>query len=412
HNLPLNETRTPADQAELASVVRIACEHATPLYPLGGETALDYGLPGRSAGLGLSLAGLQRVVDYPARDMTVTVEAGITMADLAQRLAAEGQWLPIEAAEPQRATLGGVIATNASGPRRFGQGTIRDYVIGISAVDGRGTLFHGGGRVVKNVAGYDFCKLLTGSLGTLGVITQVTLKVKPRPRASVLVVGDVSDLVHAEKLLAALGQSRTTPTAVELLAGPHWDDHPQLGSVAPGSVARLVVGLEGTEAEVAWMVAELAREWRQLGVESSYALSPDATPPAWNSLTEFAAAREGPAVLKANLLPSAVTSFVELARRLDTQASIQAHAASGIVIVRLAGLSPSEIAGAVIKRLQPAATAARGSVVVLHAGPGVEITRQLIWGPARSDLPQMLSVKQQFDPRGILNPGRFIFPVL
>ena len=121
-------------------------------------------MPGRT----LDLTGLNRIVDYTPRDMTIVVEAGVRMADLAATLAAEGQHLPIDVPRAGEATIGGVVATNWSGPRRYGHGTIRDYVIGIHAVDGRGTPFKGGGRVVKNVAGYDFCKLLTGSLGTLG----------------------------------------------------------------------------------------------------------------------------------------------------------------------------------------------------------------------------------------------------
>src|SRR5690606_32325083 len=119
---------------------------------------------------------LNRVIDYPARDMTITVEAGITWEQLEAELAKEGQWLPVDVARAEAATVGGAIACNTSGPRRFGYGTLRDYVIGIHAVDGQGMQFKGGGRVVKNVAGYDFCKLLTGSFGTLAVITQVTLK--------------------------------------------------------------------------------------------------------------------------------------------------------------------------------------------------------------------------------------------
>ena len=126
HQLPLSETSTPSTQAELVSVVRAAYESGTPLYPLGGETALDYGLPVKTPGIGLSLAELNRLVDYPARDMTVTVEAGITISALAELLAAEGQWLPIDVPDPDHATLGGVIATNASGPRRSGRRTIRD----------------------------------------------------------------------------------------------------------------------------------------------------------------------------------------------------------------------------------------------------------------------------------------------
>ncbi len=132
--------------------------------------------------------------------------------------------------QPAAATLGGVVATAFSGPRRYGYGTMRDYVIGITAVDGRGTPFKAGGRVVKNVAGYDFCKLLTGSLGTLGVITQVTLKVRPLPeRSRVSGVRTARSDAVAERLLAALVDSATTPTAVELLLGPRWREHASLG---------------------------------------------------------------------------------------------------------------------------------------------------------------------------------------
>ena len=193
--LPLTETRTPANQAELAAVVSEAHAAGTPLqHPLGGGTSLEYGLPARQAGLGLSLTGLTRVVDYPARDMTITVEAGLPLAELAGILAGERQWLPVEGPQPAEATIGGLMATAWSGPRRYGWGTMRDFVIGVSAVDGRGIPFKGGGRVVKNVAGYDFCKLLTGSCGTLAVVTQLTLKLRPLPDRSGLAACTVSDL--------------------------------------------------------------------------------------------------------------------------------------------------------------------------------------------------------------------------
>ena len=157
----------------------------------------------------LDLTGLSKVVDYTPRDMTILVEAGVRMADLAATLAAEGQHLPIDVPRASEATIGGVVATNWNGPRRYGYGTIRDYVIGIHAVDGRGVAFKGGGRVVKNVAGYDFCKLLTGSLGTLGVITQLALKVKPLPECSATVVADCANLSTAETMLESAGESRS-----------------------------------------------------------------------------------------------------------------------------------------------------------------------------------------------------------
>ncbi len=126
------------------------------------------------------------MIDYPARDMTVTVQAGITLAALQKLLATEKQRLPVDVPRADRATLGGVLAANVSGPRRFGFGTLRDYVIGITTINDEGQETKAGGRVVKNVAGYDLCKLHIGALGTLGIISQVTLKVRPMPEATTL----------------------------------------------------------------------------------------------------------------------------------------------------------------------------------------------------------------------------------
>src|SRR5262249_30396089 len=162
----------PATQTELCRrIAENAAGPARPIYPAGGRTAMSFGRPIEQPGLVLSTTGLQKVIDYPARDMTVTVEAGSRMDDRGKPLESETerQRLPIDAPQAHRATLGGVAATNASSSRRYGLGTMRDYVIGISAVDASGNLYKAGGRVVKNVAGYDLCKMLVGSLGTLAV---------------------------------------------------------------------------------------------------------------------------------------------------------------------------------------------------------------------------------------------------
>ena len=137
------------DQPEgVADLVREAAHAQTPVYPLGGRTGEPWRTP-RRGGRGLSLARLNRLVDYPARDLTVTVEAGMTVAELQRQLAAYGQRLPVDIPQPERATLGGAVAANSSGPRRYGFGTLRDYLLGLRAVDGRGCEFAGGGRVVK-----------------------------------------------------------------------------------------------------------------------------------------------------------------------------------------------------------------------------------------------------------------------
>jgi len=203
-SLPISEMLTPESESQVCEILRSASQNGTPVYPIGGGTSLGLGLPAQMDGFGLQVGGLNKVVDYPARDMTITVGAGITMQKLTELLSSESQHLPIDAPNPEIATLGGLIATNHSGPRRFGQGTMRDHVIGIRAVDGRGNAFAAGGRVVKNVAGYDFCKLLTGSFGTLGVITEVTLKLKPLPAAGAFVHCQPANLEQAEQLLAAM----------------------------------------------------------------------------------------------------------------------------------------------------------------------------------------------------------------
>ena len=158
--------RRPTSVAELCGLVKEAAAGGQGVYPVGGRTTLDVGLPPIKPGIALDTTALNQVIDYPARDMTITVQAGITMAKLQETLAAEGQWLPVDVPNPDQATIGGAVALNKSGPRRYGYGTLRDYVIGISFVTDEGNEVKAGGRVVKNVAGYDLMKLQVGAVGT------------------------------------------------------------------------------------------------------------------------------------------------------------------------------------------------------------------------------------------------------
>ncbi|HEX4146232.1 MAG TPA: FAD-binding oxidoreductase [Pirellulales bacterium] len=409
--LPISDTLSPPTQDELVAAVAEAYRARSAIYPVGGGTSLDHGLAAKTPGLALSLARLNRVVDYPARDLTVTVEAGITMAALDALLAAEGQWLPIEVPHTEQATLGGVVATAWCGPRRYGWGQVRDYVIGISAVDGQGLPFKGGGRVVKNVAGYDFCKLLTGSLGTLGVISQITLRTKPRPVHSAMVACRFHDWAFAEKRLAALVTSAVRPAAIELVTGPAWND--LLPAATMPAAGWLLVGLDGSDEQVSWMVDRLHTEWRASGVAKSETIEPAASAAVWQRLTDFAATESAlapsPIVVKASLRPSAVVDFVRLVVEIDPAASVQAHAGTGVVVARFADFPAASISRVLIGRLQPAAVAAGGHLVVLSSSYATELTRQAVWGGATDADTWMRKVKAQFDPENLLNPGRFVY---
>jgi glycolate oxidase FAD binding subunit len=411
--LPLTETVTPADQAEVAEAVRAACRSGTPIYPIGGGTRLRYGVRPSGPGLGLSLGRVNGVVDYPARDLTITVEAGITIAQLQDRLASKRQRLPVDVPRADRATMAGVVATCPSGPRRYRCGTMRDYVIGIRAVDGRGTTFSGGGRVVKNAAGYDLCRLLTGSLGTLGVIIQVSLMVEPMPETSAMLACDVADYDMAERLLADLMHTETLPTAIEFLAGPAWQDDGVLSAGSASGVGRLVVGFEGTAADVEWMIERLEAQWRRSPGVSTTAFRGDRCTRIWQRLVEFPAETWGAAgtaslVVQIAVLPRATTDFLRRLFQLDPDCSVQAHAGNGIIQVRFSH-EPQETFAALGGQLRPAVTAAGGSMVVLCWPDGLPLGRNDVWGPPAGGADVMQAIKSRFDPKGILNPGRFIY---
>ena len=398
--LPLRTTAAPPDEAALAEAVRRAGAERCPVYPLGGRARLHYGAPPEAPGLGLATTAMDRVLDHAADDMTITVEAGITIARLAEVLAARGQRLPIDAPQPGWATIGGLVATNTFGPRRFGYRTIRDYLIGLRAVDGRGEAFAGGGRVVKNAAGYDMPRLLVGSLGTLGIVTEVSLMVRPVPEAAALLVAKLPGLDAADCLLAGLAHSAARPVSIDVLNAGWGSDAAPAGEGDDGNV-RLLVGFEGSRTEVAWMVDRLRGEWQDSSAREVTLLDTAESAAMWQWIAEL------PAHLQANVLPGRAGALLRAVAEIDPGCALAVHAGDGVVKMRLSDEAAGDLP-AVLAKLRPVVRQFDGSLVVLDAPPGSRLTRDDVWGPPRAVHPIMRAIKERFDPEGILNPGRWV----
>ena len=397
---------TPASSKELS---RFTAENARgarqPVIPVGGRTSLNYGCPVSGETRLVSSAQLCEPVDYPARDMTITVGAGIRMDRLRELLKAEGQQLPIDVSQSQRATLGGVAATNTSGPRRFGYGTLRDYVIGLSAVDAGGRLFRSGGRVVKNVAGYDLCKLLVGSLGTLAIITELTLKLKPLPETSSLVWVAVEKLSAIEEMLQRLTTSAARPVILEALnpaAARHVAGEAKLTLTGDGPV--LIVGVEGSQNDVGWQVDALRRELESARPAAINVVRDKQADQLMKSLTEYQVLADDPLTFHANVRPSRTIAFVEQATQAGI--AIQAHAGNGIVIGHLSDASATvDRAAEILAPLRALAQAGGGNLVILNCEPDWKRKLPVFGAPPPSwDL--MRRVKTQLDPHDLLSPGR------
>jgi glycolate oxidase FAD binding subunit len=406
--LEMIPAKQPSSVAELGDIVRRAAADGQAIYPCGGRTMLDLGLSPTKPGVAVDIRKLDQVIDYPARDMTITVQAGITIAKLQETLRAEKQRLPIDVPFPDRATLGGAAACNASGPRRYGYGTLRDYVIGISFVNDRGEEVKAGGRVVKNVAGYDLCKLLTGSLGTIGVITQLTLKVRPLPEQSTL-MGFQCSSNDLDASLARSQSSQTRPCCVDLLSSAACSDITQFANVRPTADWLLLVGYEDGETATDWQAAQLLSELGRPNLlfrwTDADAWTPRDAGPLWTALSDYPIQALGVMTFKATMLPSNVASFCRVAEALV--ARLHAHAGNGIVWGHIDSSNTLDRAGETIRQLRHGAVQAAGSLVVTRCPKEWQSTLE-VWGQPRGDWELMRAVKKQLDPRDIFNSGRFI----
>jgi glycolate oxidase FAD binding subunit len=397
----------PGAVEEVAAVIVLAAEAGIPVVSWGGGTAAGVGNPAARAGLVLGLRRLNRLLEHEPGDLTVTAQAGMTVAELQTALRARGQWLSLDPGDAERATLGGVIAANASGPRRHLYGTARDLLIGVTIVTADGALVRGGGKVVKNVAGYDLPKLFVGSYGTLGVIVEATLKLRPLPDVEALVAVRFERLKDAGAAVRAVGASDLIPTALELLDGAASGP---LGFPSPASA--LVVGFDGLAEQVEWQASELAQLVAPLGGRDVRRL-PAAAWPRLATVAREAHATPA-AVMRLAVLPTLVTETMEHgaegARQRGLQSAWSAHAGVGVVTAALFTDRPQQAPAAVAAVLAEWREMARagGGYATLEWAPLAVKSQLPVWDDLGAAGRLMQRIKAQLDPKGILNPGRFV----
>ena len=393
----------PGAVDEVAAVVRLAGETDVPVLPWGGGTATAVGTPTARPGVVLGLGRLNRLIEHEPGDLTATAEAGMTLGDLQSALAARGQWLSLDPGDAERATLGGVLAANASGPRRHLYGTARDLLIGLTVVAADGSIVHGGGKVVKNVAGYDLPKLFIGSWGTLGVIVEATVKLRPRPAAERLLAVRFDRLKDAGAAVRGLLASDLIPNAVEIL------DSPVCAGLGLVGSPTLVVGFDGLAEQVDWQAAELSALATPLGGHGAAELDPMV----WSRLAVGARAAFPAlaAVMGFSVLPTVVAELMEqgaaAARNRGLQSAWSAHAGIGSVTGALAAdPEPARVAAA-LEEWRGHARAGGGHATLEWAPLAVK-SRVPVWDDPGSATRLMRGIKEQLDPRNLLNPGRFV----
>lgn len=388
----------PGSREQLAQCVGMCHSARLPVVPWGGGTQQSWGWPPAAERfVVLQTQRLNRVLIYEPDDLTISVEAGITLAELDAALATNGQMLPLDAPLPARATVGGLLATASDGPRRLGYGTARDLLIGIGVVEATGRPSKAGGMVVKNVSGFDLMKLYGGSLGTLAIIVSANFKLLPRPRHAASVVCGFGQPAAAWALAEAIYASQLAPAAVEYLEG--------LAALAPYALAIRAEGLAAAVERHVRELTSLAAQHSPLVVQTLRDGEHAALWAMVNDLPQSVELAADELVLRLSCLPGDLARSLEdartLAQRHGLALAIDARALSGLAYLRLRGEQSA------LAAWHAALLAAWPQLVVL-AGPPELRAKLPIWGHEGNNLALMRRIRQEFDPDGLLNPGRYL----
>lgn len=378
----------PGSTPEVAEVLRAAAAHDLAVVPRGRGTKLTWGRPPERADLLLDLSAMDRVLDHAAGDLIVEAQAGTRLADVQDAVAQSNQRLALDETVPG-ASIGGTLAAGTSGPGRVATGTLRDLLIGVTVVRADGAVAKAGGRVVKNVAGYDLGKLVHGSFGTLAVVTEALFRLHPIPATRRYVSVAVEDGADAHRLTQAVLNSPVVPGAVEV-------DLPPEG---PGTVAVL---LEGIAAGV------LGRTSATLDLLGAGATAQEHAPTGW-SRYPWDTAATGDAretAVKLAFAISGLADVVAAARACPAPVHLRGSSGAGVVYAAIPAATPVPDVAVTVDRLRTSCARLGGSAVVLDAAADVKATVDT-WGPVPA-LDLMRRVKDRFDPDHRLAPGRFV----
>jgi glycolate oxidase subunit GlcD len=406
-------TVTPGSIAEVCEVMKLAASERWAVLPAGAMTGLDASQPLTSVNLILSTQRLSRIIEHEPADLVAIAEAGVTLDNFNHALEQKGQWLPLDPPDDGRATIGGVVATGLGGAQQFGYGTPRRHVIGMKVVLADGSLIKVGGRVVKNVAGYDLCKLFTGSHGTLGVIVEVNFKLRPLPFATktILAQGGREELLQtAQRIIAA----RLFPVGVELLS-------PKLAQATELSegVEHLLLLLLRFAGSLTAVADQTTRTIEMLSVNNSRAsarfVSDDKL--IWRTLSASPLRYSRDLIWRVGLRPAEVGSFLKLLDQTRTRQDYESMWQAGVgdgrirVVDRLQenDNQARETVEETMERLEMLRGHAQsfGGTLIVEQAPADVTKRMNAWGALGSSAGLMQRIKTQLDPHGILSPGRF-----
>jgi glycolate oxidase FAD binding subunit len=403
---------TPSSAEQVAAVLRYASEHHLAVIPSGHGTKVSMGNPPRRYDVALSLRELHRVIQYEPADLTISVEAGMAFGEFQNLVGRSGLWLPLDPRGGAESTVGGMIAANAAGPLRQGFGGPRDMVLGLKIATMDGKVVKTGGRVVKNVAGYDLGKLLTGSCGTLGVIVEASLKLFPKPPERATFAMRAGTLGIARDLHRSIRRSPLDPMRLVLLDSPAAALLGDSAAVPEATGVELWIELGGSNRVIERCMLELRRLASAVGATMGRR---EGAEEAWERVSNLALwlqpRYQDVTVLKAALPVAACEEFLSRAQQ-EAEAeriTLVSFAQVGVGIVHLCALQETLSAtfGGLVVRLRQAARDVGGTLVIEHCPLDLK-SHVDVWGPGGDDLEAMRKMKSAWDPNGVLSPGRFL----